>query len=136
MPRVCLSEATSTSLQNEAQPLLDDRRLLRSFYYDNNSTNKRRVKELRRRKYLDRLCSYEQQFITSRQKGSVIAFVGDRGYGVGSTIKRFKKYGGLWKPIKHSRQATVLITNEYNTSQTRIYCFHKITPYTASQQQD
>ncbi|KAI8095938.1 hypothetical protein BDF21DRAFT_470864, partial [Thamnidium elegans] len=54
-------------------------------------------------------------------------FVGGRGYSVGSHIKDFRKYGGLWKAIKHSRQATILITNEHNTSQTCVYCFRKTT---------
>ncbi|KAG2230041.1 hypothetical protein INT48_007072 [Thamnidium elegans] len=123
MSSVRLSEITSTSLENEVQPLFENRQLLRSFYYNKNSINKRRTKELKRRKCFGRLCSYEQQFINTRQKCSTVAFVGGRGYSVGSHIKDFRKYGGLWKAIKHSRQATILITNEHNTSQTCVYCF-------------
>ncbi|KAI8096107.1 hypothetical protein BDF21DRAFT_329948, partial [Thamnidium elegans] len=54
-------------------------------------------------------------------------FVGDRGYAVGSHIKDFRKHGRLWEAIKHSRQATILIINEHNTSQTCAYCFRKTT---------
>ncbi|KAI8880038.1 hypothetical protein K501DRAFT_152370, partial [Backusella circina FSU 941] len=55
-----------------------------------------------------------------------ILFVGDRGYGVGSRIKGFLKYGGKWKPKKHTLYTSVCITNENNTSQTCPFCFGKL----------
>jgi hypothetical protein len=56
-----------------------------------------------------------------------INFVGDRGYCVNSRIKGFRKYGGKWKPTRHSRYCPTIITNEYNSSQTCVYCFAKTT---------
>ncbi|KAI8091641.1 hypothetical protein BDF21DRAFT_376460 [Thamnidium elegans] len=53
-------------------------------------------------------------------------FVGDRGYGIGSTIKGHARQGGLWKPKKHSLYSSVCITNEHNSSQTCIFCFKKL----------
>ncbi|KAG2197763.1 hypothetical protein INT46_005749, partial [Mucor plumbeus] len=122
-----LSEATSSTLGQLTQPYFQYRGLMREFYYSNTITNKRRSKELRRQKFLDQACSNERIFINQGQRGNTIAFVGDRGYSVGSRIKGFNKYSGKWKPQNHSRYISAIITNEYNTSQTCIYCFHKTT---------
>ncbi|KAI8883603.1 hypothetical protein K501DRAFT_159013, partial [Backusella circina FSU 941] len=53
-------------------------------------------------------------------------FIGDRGHGVGSSIKRHLRYGGKWKEMKHSRYTQVIITNGHNTSQNCPYCFQKL----------
>lgn len=50
-------------------------------------------------------------------------FVGDRGTGVGSRTKGFRRYGGMWLERLRSYQNKVYITNEHNTSQLCIYCF-------------
>ncbi|KAI8333184.1 hypothetical protein EDC96DRAFT_526105 [Choanephora cucurbitarum] len=44
-------------------------------------------------------------------------FVGDRGYGVGSSIRGHVRLGDSCKPKKHSLYTSVCITNEYSTSQ-------------------
>ncbi|KAI8355717.1 hypothetical protein BD560DRAFT_426601 [Blakeslea trispora] len=52
-------------------------------------------------------------------------FVGDRGYGIGSSIRGHVRLGGSWKPKKHSLYTSVCITNEHNTSQVCVFCFEK-----------
>ncbi|KAI9269996.1 hypothetical protein EDC94DRAFT_512678 [Helicostylum pulchrum] len=51
--------------------------------------------------------------------------IGDKGKGVGSTIKGCLRYGDNWKQDNHARYTTVCITNEDYTSQTCVYCFEK-----------
>ncbi|ORE07996.1 hypothetical protein BCV72DRAFT_98622 [Rhizopus microsporus var. microsporus] len=53
-------------------------------------------------------------------------FIGDSGLCFGSSIKGYQRYGGYWKPIKHSLYTMACITSEYNTSQTCIFCFKKL----------
>lgn len=53
-------------------------------------------------------------------------FVGDQGTGFGSRIKGFPRYGGGWRPQIHGGYSTVYVTNEYNTSQTCVFCFEKL----------
>ncbi|KAI8646635.1 hypothetical protein BD408DRAFT_409999 [Parasitella parasitica] len=53
-------------------------------------------------------------------------FVGDRGHGFGSRIKGHRRFGGFWKQQRHGRYAPTLIPNEHNTSQTCVFCFHKL----------
>jgi hypothetical protein len=53
-------------------------------------------------------------------------FVGDRGYGFGSKIKGYVKYGGRWKQELHSRYTSVFVTNEHNSSQTSVFCYAKL----------
>ncbi|KAI8091495.1 hypothetical protein BDF21DRAFT_332254, partial [Thamnidium elegans] len=97
---------------------------LRAFYYSQKHIKRRRTYELQKRKYVDRLCSNERNYVTSGSKSIPIMFVGDRGYGIGSTIKGHARQGGLWKPKKHSLYSSVCITNEHNSSQTCIfYCY-------------
>lgn len=50
-------------------------------------------------------------------------FIGDRGTGVGSSIKGFRKYGGKWKEKIHAESVNVCVTNENLTSQTCVFCF-------------
>ncbi|ORE05084.1 hypothetical protein BCV72DRAFT_186897, partial [Rhizopus microsporus var. microsporus] len=50
-------------------------------------------------------------------------FAGDRVLYIGSKIKGFLKYFRNW--IKNSLYTTVCVTNEHNTSQTRLLCFRK-----------
>ncbi|PHZ07482.1 uncharacterized protein RHIMIDRAFT_274513, partial [Rhizopus microsporus ATCC 52813] len=53
-------------------------------------------------------------------------FIGNRGIGVGSRIKRYQRYGGDWKQKLHEQETQVCITNENMTSQTCVYCFSKL----------
>ncbi|CEG77272.1 hypothetical protein RMATCC62417_12056 [Rhizopus microsporus] len=100
--------------------------VLRDFYYSRQGIRQLRTYELQKRKYIDRLCSQEQSYVTSNSKKPSIMFMGDSGLCFGSSIKGYQRYGGYWKPIKYSLYTSVCITSEYNTSQTCIFCFKKL----------
>ncbi|CEJ02966.1 hypothetical protein RMCBS344292_16958 [Rhizopus microsporus] len=100
--------------------------VLRNFYYSRQRVRQLRTYELQKRKYIDRLCSQARSYVTSSSKKSSIMFIGDSGLCFGSSIKGYQRYGGYWKPIKHSLYTSVCITSEYNTSQTCIFCFKKL----------
>lgn len=53
-------------------------------------------------------------------------FIGDRGTGVGSRIKGFRRYGGRWKEQMHGEAVNVCITDENRTSQTCLFCYNKL----------
>ncbi|EPB86309.1 hypothetical protein HMPREF1544_06848 [Mucor circinelloides 1006PhL] len=53
-------------------------------------------------------------------------FVDDRGHSVGSHIKGHQRLGGAWKQKLHGHYTPTLIINEYNSSQTCLFCFHKL----------
>lgn len=53
-------------------------------------------------------------------------FIGDRGHGFGSCIKGHQRFGGFKKQNKHGQNTPTLITNEYNSSQTCLFCFNKL----------
>lgn len=53
-------------------------------------------------------------------------FIGDRGTGVGSRTKGFRRYGGRWKEDIHAEAVNVCITNENLTSKTCVYCFRRL----------
>ena len=99
---------------------------LRDFYYAKGRSNQRYAYELTIKRYVDRLCSRERCDSKIFKNNYLIMFIGDRGEGVGSRMKGFLKYGGKWKPNIHSRYTTVCITNEYNTSQTCLFCYNKL----------
>ncbi|EPB84660.1 hypothetical protein HMPREF1544_08603 [Mucor circinelloides 1006PhL] len=48
------------------------------------------------------------------------------GHGVGSRIKGHQRFGGTWKQEIHGRYTPTVITNEYNSSQTCLFCFRKL----------
>ncbi|KAI9255002.1 hypothetical protein EDC94DRAFT_587345 [Helicostylum pulchrum] len=83
-------------------------------------------------KYVDRLCSAERKYVSGDKKRRTIMFVGDRGYGFGSTIKGHLKYCGVWKLKIHSLYTSVCETKEHNTSQTCVFCFKKQQPVSVS----
>lgn len=89
---------------------------LRNFYYSPKRIKKKRTKELKKRKYIDRLCEKERYHVSPLKNVKKIMFVGDRGYGIGSKLKGFNRCGGIWKPKQHSRYLAACITNEHNTS--------------------
>ena len=72
----------------------------------------------------------ERKFLTKANTGAdkkqTLMFIGDRGTGVGSRIKGFRKYGGRWKEQLRGKHVTVCITNEHMTSQTCIYCYQEL----------
>jgi hypothetical protein len=53
-------------------------------------------------------------------------FVGDRGTGVGSRIRGFRRYGGKWKETINSEAVNVCVTDENLTSQTCVFCFGRL----------
>ena len=70
---------------------------LRKFYYSSKRM-KKRTKELKKKKYVDRLCSEERYFVSPVKDRKRVMFVGDRGLAVGSRLKGFMRHGGLSKP--------------------------------------
>jgi hypothetical protein len=99
---------------------------LRSFYYSNTFSRKRKQLEyIYKKKYIDNLCAFERRIMSNGHTTPMI-FVGDRGICVGSRIKGHLKMGDHRKPIIHGRYTPVFITNERNTSQTCVYCFQKL----------
>ncbi|ORE01445.1 hypothetical protein BCV72DRAFT_236348 [Rhizopus microsporus var. microsporus] len=129
---VLLSKVDTTSARklehlNELHnTYIEHKHIIRNFYYLSSRLKQKRAYELQKRKYTDRLCSDERRYATFSRKVKPIMFVGDRGLGIGSRIKGYMRYGGYWKPLKHSLYTYVCITNEHNTSQTCSYCFQKL----------
>lgn len=120
-----LSGAESVEHLNELYKIhTDSKKDLREFYFSNAMVKGKRRSELQLRRTKDLICSNERRFVAGKSKP--IMFVGDRGYGIGSSIKGHLRYGGMWKPDIHSRYTSVGITNEHNTSQTCLFCFQKL----------
>ncbi|CEP18690.1 hypothetical protein [Parasitella parasitica] len=90
------------------------------------SLKEERFYSLQRRKCLDRFCAAERRYVASQVQRSSILFVGNRGYGVGSSIKGHLKYGATWTPKKHALYITVYETNENNNSQTCLFYYEKL----------
>ncbi|KAI8880116.1 hypothetical protein K501DRAFT_255692 [Backusella circina FSU 941] len=112
-------------LKNAYADFVNTRQESRSLYYSHSSMKATRKYELQKQRQVDVLCSSERKFVKGKKNPSIM-FTGDRGYGVGSPIKGHLKYGGKWKQEKHSKYTPVVITNEFNTSQTCLYCFEKL----------
>ncbi|KAI8641782.1 hypothetical protein BD408DRAFT_467729, partial [Parasitella parasitica] len=110
----------------------NSRASLRSFYYNQSMIKRRRRLELSCRKGFHRLAAYEKKSSGAKR---LIMFVGDRGHGFGSRIKRHGRFGGFWKQQQHGGYTPTLITNEHNTSQTCIFCFHKLSHSTMCRDQ-
>ncbi|KAI8336384.1 hypothetical protein EDC96DRAFT_524091 [Choanephora cucurbitarum] len=53
-------------------------------------------------------------------------FVGDRDYGVGSSIRGHVRLCGSWKPKKHTLYTSACIANEHNTSQVCVFDLKRI----------
>jgi len=103
------------------------RESVRSFYYSNNQCKRRRHLELSKRRAHDRIAAAEQKASGSKEGGkALVMFIGDRGHGVGSRIKGHQRFGGTWKQEIHGRYTPTVITNEYNSSQTCLFCFRKL----------
>jgi hypothetical protein len=66
---------------------------LRSFYSSSNRANRLRSLEIqKKKKYLDKVTAQERKFLTKADKKQLLMFIGDRGTGVGSRIKGFRRY--------------------------------------------
>jgi hypothetical protein len=85
------------------------------FYYSKNKmVSIEKSTYLSNTKCRDTLCSREQKFVQESGK-HLVMLIGDRGYGYGSRITGFNRYGGKWKHKIHGKYTTVAITNEYKT---------------------
>ena len=129
---------TSEKIVNDYIFMQENRQTMRDFY-DTARSSKRRIRqEYLMKKAKERLCSRERKAMNpkathdrkKKQKATnpkhLVMMIGDRGFGVGSRIKKHLRYGGTWKQDLHAKYTTVCITNENNTSQTCVYCFKKL----------
>ncbi|KAG1507786.1 hypothetical protein G6F46_001816 [Rhizopus delemar] len=95
--------------------------------------NERRHREIQKYRFTHRICTKERKALSQTSgnspstKKKLVMFIGDRGAGVGSCIKGFKRYGGRWKEAIHSEAANVCVTNENLTSKACIFCFRRLT---------
>jgi hypothetical protein len=97
---------------------------LQQFYHSNQQANQGKNVTLTNKRFRDRLCSTERKAV--KVDKSLVMFIGDRGTGVGSTIRGHRRYGGKWKQKIHGRNTTVCIIKEHKTSQTCVYCFSPV----------
>ena len=128
---------------NAYRCLQDNKNVVRSFYRNTKMKKGDMRREIFMKKSKDRICARERLWLNPKveavkdRKGKkkvepqssqkqLVMMIGDRGMGVGSRIKRHLRYGGTWKQDNHARYTTVSITNENYTSQTCVYCFHKL----------
>ncbi|KAG1036789.1 hypothetical protein G6F43_012991 [Rhizopus delemar] len=101
---------------------VEHRKKLREFYNTGNRMNKRRHREIQKHRFTHRICTKERKALSQTSgnnpstKKKLVMFIGDRGTGVSSRIKEFKRYGGRWKEVIHSEAANVCVTNENLTS--------------------
>jgi hypothetical protein len=117
---------------------LEHRKQLQDFYY-----SKKRVKKKRKDRnssilFKEALCKKERNHCNpdkidkatgdgaKASNKKLVMFIGDKGTGVGSTIKRHGRYGGKWHAKLQGRATIVCITNEDFTSQICPYCFHRL----------
>lgn len=114
---------TVEELQEAISHHCDARDKLRSFYYSNSQCKQRRRLELKKRRFYDKLAADERK--TSGAKRPIM-MIGDRGHGIGSRIKKHQRFGGHWKESRHGLYTPTLITNEYNSSQTCLFCYSKL----------
>ncbi|KAG1124605.1 hypothetical protein G6F42_009473 [Rhizopus arrhizus] len=118
---------TAEELDRNYQVHEQCRNSVRSFYYSNNQCKRRRHLELSKRRARDRIAAAERKASGFKEGGkALVMFVGDRGHGVGSRIKGHQRFGGTWKQEIHGRYTPTVITNEYNSSQTCLFCFRKL----------
>ncbi|CEG68071.1 hypothetical protein RMATCC62417_04398 [Rhizopus microsporus] len=127
LAKLDLKMATSVEqAMNIHQQHVSNRLALRNFY-----NSKESQIEMQNDRFRRRLCAKERTFligkkVKGRSRPCPIMFIGDRGTGVGSTIKGYRRYGGKWKQCIHGMNINVCITNENMTSQTCMYCFSKL----------
>lgn len=74
-------------LQHAYEELVENRDILRNFYYSKKRVKLKRKVELQKRKFVDKLFSKERKYVSKGKKCRTIMFVGDRGYGLGSSIR-------------------------------------------------
>ena len=69
---------------------------------------------------------YINYLIKCKSRPCPVIFIGNRGTGIGSTTKEFRRYGEKWKQELHGMNVNVCIAKDSMTSQTCIYCFSKL----------
>ncbi|CEG74258.1 hypothetical protein RMATCC62417_09496 [Rhizopus microsporus] len=122
-----LKMATSVEqAMNIHQQHVSNRLALRNFYNSKKRVRLKRTCEMQNDRFQRRLYAKERTFLIGKKvKGKcrpcLIMFIGDRGTGVGSTIKGSRRYGGKWKQCMHEMSVKVCIRNENMISQT---CMH------------
>ncbi|CEP18896.1 hypothetical protein [Parasitella parasitica] len=118
---------TTEELDRNYQEHEQCRESVRSFYYSNNQCKRRRHLELSKKRAHDRIAAAERKASGFKEGGkALVMFVGDSGHGLGSHIKGHQRVGGTWKQEIHGRYTPTVITNEYNSSQTCLFCFRKL----------
>ncbi|GAA5809566.1 hypothetical protein MFLAVUS_002976 [Mucor flavus] len=104
MAKNSIDDVTSANeVDNWKKAVASDIDTLRDFYYSPKRNKKKRTKEFKKRKYIDRLCEKERYHVSPLKDVKKIMFIGDRGYGIGSRLKGFNHCGSIWKPKQHSR---------------------------------
>ncbi|CAO3656903.1 unnamed protein product [Mucor hiemalis] len=90
---------------------------LRTFYSSKKRANLQRAEEIQKKKFLDSMVDKKRRDMVSK-KGwrKVVQFVGDRGTGVGTRIKGYRRYGGRWLDNMRRQRGNVCLTDEYRTS--------------------
>ncbi|KAI9468270.1 MAG: hypothetical protein EXX96DRAFT_624240 [Benjaminiella poitrasii] len=87
---------TYTLRENEERFLYPEersfKRPLRDFYYSDKIRKFAQSHELQKKRHYAQLCAKERKYITSQGNQKPVMFVGDRGYGTGSTIKGHGRY--------------------------------------------
>jgi hypothetical protein len=125
-------ELTESSLHNSGNAAdLDkaferhyrSRNTIKNFYFSNAIAKQRRRLELPKSRYYHKLVAQERAFTQSK---ALIMFIGDRDHGVRSITRGYEWFGGHWKEKIYERYTSILITDEHNSSQTRLFCFKNL----------
>ncbi|CEG83428.1 hypothetical protein RMATCC62417_17350 [Rhizopus microsporus] len=107
LSKLDLKLATSVEqAMNIHQQHVSNRLALRNFYSSKKRVKLKRTCEMQSDRFRRRLCAKERTFLIGKKvKGKSrpcpVMFIGDRGTGVGSTIKGYRRYGGKWKQCMH-----------------------------------
>jgi hypothetical protein len=102
---------------------MQNKSIIQEFYHSVGNCKRRRRLELTKKKFYQKTSHYER--MSSGIKNPTM-FIGDRGHGYSSSIKGHLRFGGFKKENEHGLSTPTIITNEYNTSQTCIFCFNKL----------
>ncbi|KAG1584000.1 hypothetical protein G6F48_008166 [Rhizopus delemar] len=108
---ISTSNVSVEQLKHNFDAHVEHRKKLRGFYNTGNRMNERRHREIQKHRFTHRICTKERKALSQTSgnnpstKKKLVMFIGDRGTGVGSRIKGFKRYGGRWKEVIHSEEA-------------------------------
>ncbi|KAI8047315.1 hypothetical protein BDF21DRAFT_352404, partial [Thamnidium elegans] len=96
------------------------REQLREFYGSRKRPSAKSKVEILGYKFRSHLFTQERKEMKEGEKYLVMS-IGDRGTGVGSTFKGYRRHGGTWKQKIHDQSNTTCITNENKATQTCVY---------------